>query len=286
MKRIIAAAVLVIASAALAFGQPTGTNTGGPLTVSGVPIYGITDNGYLFWFFHQGAHNGTPLWANRGQRVKVGEGWNEGLRVFKGSPDGGDGVIYRVDSRGDLYWYRHTGHATGTADWENGKKVGNGWQGARLAFAAGHGVIYVIDRSGDLLWFRHLGYRNGSGAWANGAIGAKVGSGWGGVRLAFSGGNGVVYAINPNGDLLWYRHTGFANGTFAWANNASPIKVGNGWGEAAVAFSGSNGIIYALKRDDNLYWYNHTGFQNGAVTWASSTGNRIGTGWGGMVRIF
>jgi hypothetical protein len=264
-----------------------GTTTGGPLTVAGVPIYGISDNGDLNWYFHQGAHNGSALWANGGQRVKVGNGWNEGLRVFKGDPHGNDGVIYRVDSQGDLYWYKHLGHATGSQDWIHGKKVGNSWQDVRIAFAAGAGIVYVIDKNGDLRWYRHLGYGDGSGTWANGGIGSKVGVGWGGMRFAFAGGNGIIYAIDRQGDLYWYRHEGHTDGTFVWGNGATGAKVGNGWNEVPSAFSGGNGVIYALKRDDNLYWYNHTGFATGAGTWTPpGTGNLIGTGWAEMVRIF
>jgi len=286
MKRIIAIAVFIIVGASLVLGQ-VGTTTGGPFTVAGVPIYGIGDNGDLYWYFHQGSHNGSVLWANRGQRVKIGSVWNEGLKVFKGSPRGEDGVIYRVDSRGDLYWYKHLGHATGSQNWINGKKVGNGWQDVRIAFAAGDGVVYAIDKNGNLLWYRHLGYRDGSGTWANGGTGSKVGVGWGGVRFAFAGGDGIIYAVDRKGDLYWYRHEGHTNGTFVWAKGAAATKIGNGWNEAASAFSGGNGVIYALKRDGNLYWYNHTGIATGAGTWTPpGTGNRIGTGWEEMVRIF
>jgi len=287
LTRTIALAVILLARATFAHSQ-VGTTTGEPLTVAGVPIYGISENGDLNWYFHQGArtHQGAALWANRGQPVKVGNGWNEGRMVFKGDSHGNDGVIYRVDSRGDLYWYDHVGQATGTAEWREGRKVGNGWQGARLGFAGGNGVVYLIDQKGDLYWYRHLGYRSGTAEWANGGTGAKVGVGWGGARLAFAGGNGVIYMIDRQGDLYWYRHTGHTDGTFRWANNATGIKVGNGWNEAAVAFSGGDGLIYALKRDDNLYWYDHTGFQTGAATWGAGTGNQIGTGWQSMVRIF
>lgn len=284
MKGIIAFAFLMMAAATLALGQ-VGTTTGGPLTVSGVPIYGIGDNGDLNWYFHQGSHNGSALWANGGQAVKVGHGWNEGLMVFKGDPHGNDGVIYRVNSRGDLYWYKHLGHATGTPNWFEGKQVGNGWQDARIGFGAGNGVIYLVHKNGDLYWYRHLGYGNGTAQWANGGNGKKVGVGWGNARLVFAGGNGIIYMIDRRGDLFWYRHTGYTDGSFVWTNNQG-IKVGNGWNEAVVAFSGGDGNIYALKRDDNLYWYNHTGFQTGAATWAPGTGNRIGTGWQSMVRIF
>lgn len=279
---------LVVGMVTTAFGAraQVGTTTGGPLTVAGVPIYGIADDGALYWYFHQGAHDGAPTWANGGQRVKVGENWNEGRNVFKGSPRGADGVVYSIDSKGDLYWHRHNGHATGADSWEARRKVGQGWQSARLVFAAGDGVIYVVDKSGDLFWYRHLGYLDGRDAWANQARGARVGVGWGGVRLAFAGGNGIIYAVDGKGDLYWYRHTGYVDGQFSWANRAEGKRIGNGWNDAVVAFSGGDGVIYVLKRNDELYWYENTGFATGAATWRSPTGTRIGTGWAEMVRIF
>jgi hypothetical protein len=285
MKTIIALSVFLFATLSPAAEQ-VATTTGGALTVAGVPIYGITDNGDLNWYFHQGASDGATLWANKGQPVKVGNSWNEGRYVFKGDPHGNDGVIYRVDSKGDLYWYKHNGHATGAPNWAGPTKVGNGWQDSRMVFGAGKGVIYSIARNGDLLWFRHLGYKDGREAWAKDATAAKVGAGWGGVRFAFAGGNGIIYTVDRKGDLFWYHHLGDADGKFSWANNAQPTKVGDGWGDVASAFAGGDGVIYALKRDGNLYWYNHTGFQTGAASWASGTGNRIGTSWGSMVRIF
>ena len=282
MRQVGVFVVMVVAGAVLA---QVGTVTGGPLTVAGGPIYGIADNGDLNWYFHQGAHNGSALWANSGQAIKVGSAWSEGRMVFKGDPHGRDGVIYRVDSRGDLYWYKHLGYATGSDSWIAGKKVGSGWQGARLGFAADKGVVYLIDQSGDLYWYRHLGYRNGTAVWANDGIGAKVGVGWGNARFVFAGGNGVIYMVDRRGDLYWYRHTGHTDGSFEWTSSRG-AKVGSGWNEAAVVFSGGDGLIYALKRDDNLYWYKHSGYQTGTASWAPGTGNRIGFGWQSMVRIF
>lgn len=262
------------------------TTTGGPLTVAGVPIYGITDTGDLNWYFHQGAHNGSAVWANGGQPVKVGNGWNEGRGVFKGDPHGSDGVIYRVDSKGDLLWYKHTGHSVGAPTWAGPNKVGNGWGDSRIVFGAGRGIMYAIAKNGDLLWFHHAGYDSGTESWDNGGNAAKVGAGWNDVRLAFAGGNGIIYAVDRKGDLFWYHHLGATDGKFSWTNNAQPTKVGNGWNEVADAFSGGDGVIYALKRDGNLYWYDHSGFRTGAATWTPGTGNRIGTGWGSSVRIF
>jgi hypothetical protein len=285
MKKIITLGIVLLAALSPA-AERVQTTTGEPLTVTGVPVYAIADNGDLNWYFHQGAHNGSALWANGGQAVKVGHGWNEGRAVFKGDPHGNDGIIYRVDSKGDLLWYRHTGRATGAPTWAGPNNVGHGWQDNRLVFGAGEAIVYAIAQNGDLLWFRHSGYKDGSPSWANEGKAAKVGAGWNDVRLAFAGGNGIIYAVDRKGDLFWYHHLGDADGKFSWTNNAQPTKVGNGWNDVAAAFSGGDGLIYALKRDGNLYWYNHSGFRTGAATWAPGTGNRIGTGWGSTVRIF
>ena len=43
----------------------------------------------------------------------------------------------------------------------------------------------------------------------------------------FGSDNGVIYGIQPNGDLLAYRHTGTADGSPSWAYGQK--KVGNGW---------------------------------------------------------
>src|ERR671912_1235733 len=74
------AAVLFIATSTTGARQ-IGTAAGGPLTLAGVPIYAIGDNGHLFWLFHQGSRTGLPTWANRGERVKrVGRDGGDLLR--------------------------------------------------------------------------------------------------------------------------------------------------------------------------------------------------------------
>ena len=48
---------------------------------------------------------------------------------------------------------------------------------------------------------------------------------------------GIIYAIMPNDDLMWFRHEGRNDGTFKWAFDAVGRKVGNGW-NVKQAFSG------------------------------------------------
>ena len=53
-----------------------------------------------------------------------------------------------------------------------------------------------------------------------------MGQGWQNFKTVFAGGDGIVYAMDPNGDLHWYRHNGRADGSFNWSG---PTKVGTGW---------------------------------------------------------
>jgi hypothetical protein len=62
-----------------------------------------------------------------------------------------------------------------------------------------------------------------------------VGNSWD-VKHIFSGGDGVIYAINSQNDLLWFRHDGRADGSFKWADS-NPRKVGNSW-DVKHIFSG------------------------------------------------
>lgn len=68
--------------------------------------------------------------------------------------------------------------------------------------------------------------------------GNPIGNGWENFRAVFggatdAGGRGhVIYAVAPNGDLLWYRYAGNGesnrSGNSGWhANSGNPI--GNGW---------------------------------------------------------
>jgi hypothetical protein len=53
----------------------------------------------------------------------------------------------------------------------------------------------------------------------------------------FSGGAGVIYAVTESGDLLWYRHAGYPDGSIRWGAPEGK-KVGSGWAVKQV-FSGA-----------------------------------------------
>ncbi len=241
-------------------------------------IYAIQTNGDLLWFKHNGWQNGAVQWANNGNGIKVGNGWQNFKDVFATS----DGVIYAIQTNGDLLWFKHNGWQNGAVQWANngnGIKVGNGWQNFKDVFATSDGVIYAIQTNGDLLWFKHNGWQNGAVQWANNGNGIKVGNGWQNFKTVFATSNGVIYGIQPNGNLLWYRHDGWQTGASSWANNSGAI-VGNGWLAFTSVFATSNGVIYAIEPNGQLLWYRHNGWQNGISDWANN-GNHllVDNGW-------
>ena len=86
----------------------------------------------------------------------------------------------------------------------------------------------------------------------------------------------VIYAVDQNNNLLWYRHDGREDGTPNWAGPEGK-NVGTGWTFTHV-FSGGDGIIYAVKPNGELLWYRHDGRGDGTPRWATE-GKVVGTGW-------
>lgn len=143
---------------------------------------------------------------------------------------------------------------------------------------ANAGVIYAVNDANQLLWYKHTGFQDGSRTWAVGGEAQKIGNGWGNFKHLFSGGNGVIYAVTSNNRLLWYKHTGWQDGSASWATREAQ-QIGNGWNFRQL-FSGGDGVIYAVNSDNQLLWYKHTGWQDGSRSWAASgAAQQIGNGW-------
>jgi hypothetical protein len=110
----------------------------------------------------------------------------------------------------------------------------------------------------------------------------KVGNGWQSFAQILGGGNGVIYAIAPDGTLMWYRHAGFATGDArAWAG---PKKIGSGWNSFKHVFSAGAGAIYAITHDGKLMLYRHLDPMNGEFRWSGPT--QVGVGWQNFAQVF
>jgi len=207
-------------------------------------LYGILPNGELKWYGHNAALSGGGLeragsWAVNSMKT-IGIGWSEFKQVFSG----GDGVVYGVLPSGELKWYRNTGYATargyndaGGWDPRSGKTIGIGWNSFKQIFSTGKGVIYGVQPNGELKWYRNTGYLTGAGyndagGWDS-RSGKTIGIGWSEFEQIFSSVKGIIYGVEANGDLKWYRNTGYMTG--AGYNDAggwdakSGKTVGVGW---------------------------------------------------------
>jgi hypothetical protein len=87
----------------------------------------------------------------------------------------------------------------------------------------------------------------------------------------------VIYAINANNDLLWYRHEGIGDGSFKWSDDKAR-KVGNGW-DVKQIFAGGGGVIYAINHNNDLLWYRHEGIGDGSFKWTDDNARKVGNGW-------
>ena len=84
-----------------------------------------------------------------------------------------------------------------------------------------------------------------------------------------------MYAIRENGDMLFYRHRGYRDGTPDWPIQAE--KIGNGWDFRQV-LGGPVGSVYAVRQDGDMLFYRHAGYRDGTPNWPIQA-RRIGNGW-------
>jgi hypothetical protein len=240
-----------------------------------VPVYHVDAANRLRRWSYASPADGGSGWT----QAQIGTGWG-GLDVISG----GDGVIYTVDSSGDLRWYSDENHAGGAGDWDpnSGAVIGTGWGAFTHVFSGGDGVIYAVDSSGTLYWYRYTGTDGGNGAdtWAAGS-GSAIGTGWGGFTQVFSGGGGIVYAVDSGGGLHWYQYLDPTVGTAGWASNGAGSVVGTGWSRFTQIGSMGAGVIFARDASGGMWWYRHADPLGGSDSWADGgTGIAEGTGWG------
>ena len=87
--------------------------------------------------------------------------------------------------------------------------------------------------------------------------------------------NHAIYAVKPDGDLLYYAYRGASNSANSWGPTA--VQIGNGWNFRQV-FSGGDGVIFAITDSGDLMYYKYLGVNNGSASWGRG-GVKIGNGW-------
>jgi len=96
------------------------------------------------------------------------------------------------------------------------------------------------------------------------------------------GGNGIIYAIQADGNLYWYRHINWTTGAPAsWANSGTGRLIGTGWQKFRFVLTAADGQIFAFLPNGDLLWYRYilSDINTGAGSWHAASGSRIGTQW-------
>ena len=104
---------------------------------------------------------------------------------------------------------------------------------------------------------------------------------------------GRIFAVRPNGDLLWYRYTGDGtadhSGATGWLPN-SGNAIGRGWGGFQHLLGGGDGVVLGVQPDGALLWYQYSGDgtadQTGATGWDPGSAAPIGRGWQNFRHLF
>jgi hypothetical protein len=214
----------------------------------------------------------------------VGVGWNGFQQVFYGGE-----AIYAIRD-GNLLWYSwdftNLGIFDPGAHWQGPKRVGVGWN-YQKAFASVSqfpsnpaSYLYGITSEGQLTWAQHLGASQGKGVddpdgdyWVGG-IDRVVGTGWAGFKHIFST-QDIIYTIQPDGTLLWYKHLGQSQGKGVLDGDEfwdGPNVVGRGWQNFVTVFATSLGpatddnptsYLFAVRPDGKVLLYGHQGWRTG-----------------------
>jgi len=233
----------------------------------------------LHWYRHDGWQTGTTQWEP--PKVVSSADWEDHSFVFGGQ----QGVIYTVDPDGNLHWRRNDGWKDGSSDWTspNGEIVHwTGWNSFKLVFTGGDGVIYAIEQSGRLRWYRHIGWQTGSPDWDNDGKAKIVSAGnWSDYEFVFAAGQGIIYAVDSAGNLKWFRHEGWRDGSDRWGGGSGAVIAYENWNEFSCVLAGGEGVIYAVRESGDLCWYRHTGWQTGEPnSWQNGgVAKVVGTGW-------
>jgi hypothetical protein len=96
-----------------------------------------------------------------------------------------------------------------------------------------------------------------------------------------------IYALRPDGRMLWYRHDGapLGTGTEQVGSWVGGTPISDGWGGFKHVMPGGGNVIHAVTPDGKFLWYRHDGFNTGARReWNGA--KEIGSGWESFKHVF
>jgi hypothetical protein len=260
---------------------------------------GFGGDGVLIWRVVAGmpapaTHLGAPSLSAGGSQVWAAGDTTPTLRWNDGSNTGVQPGIRRAGADLRVEW--SSGLAPLTAD--NFAILAYGGNGTTPVDSGlpRVGEIYGIKRDGPLLWYRY----NGSGGpqtsrdWDRNS-GHTIGIGWNQMLHLIARGDGVLLAVEPNGELRYYEYGGHGEDDpratgLGWHPNSGNI-IGQGWSEGHRCMAAISDIILLASEQGQLRWYRYSG--NGerdpdatGLGWHPNSGNVIGRGWHRFRHIF
>ena len=183
--------------------------------------------------------------------------------------------LYAMKPNGELLWYRHRVVTRKTGVLSSGPQGPSPTEPARRHDTRVGNLdprITLPAESGTFAKFEVTHFLDGP---------KRVGSGWENFREVMPAGLSGVYALKPDGKLMWYQHIGYETGERSWKEAR---EVGSGWGDFKQIVPMGDGIVYALTQDGKLFWYRHIDFANGVKAWEGP--KDVGAGWGDFKQIF
>lgn len=154
---------------------------------------------------------------------------------------------------------------------------GPGWNTFQHLFSL-NGRVYAVTKDRELVWYegKGIGQPDGYKGWSGPHAGIRDRDRF---KYVFPMGSyeqnpwmlGVIYAIDDNGDLWWYRHRFVeVQGGCRKIDNTrwdGPRKVKSALTKYAQVFSGGDGVIYGLDQKGILYWQKHQNWSTGETLW-------------------
>jgi len=218
-----------------------------PANIQGFPASNLPD---LVWFNHR-QNPGAPRDWDGGRTV----GWNwDYPSILPGQP----GELYTIDGDGTLSWRKNKAVRDGRADWTDLRPVGWGWADADII-----GVMCEALPDHDPAEHIQIGRKRGP----NGEL--------------LNRDSVDFYVLRTDGGLDWYQHQGAEFGTRDWANGGTPQRLPGEWRDGnLMIISGGAGVLYVIKRNGSLRWFQHDG------AGGMKGGHQIGEGWAEFTDVF
>jgi hypothetical protein len=193
----------------------------------------------------------------------------------------GNGILYSVQADGRLLYFRHLGWQTGDVNWANGGSamlVNSGWNIFTSVLAAADGQIFGLAQDGSLRWYKHtVDLNTNVGTWAAGGA-AVIGQGFDQFARVFGGWDGVIYAVDGDGGLWWFRYLAGdgTTGPGAWANGGQGLLIKADVKLYPEFIADQGGVLYGVRHGAELHWFRH----DGGGVWANGGDPVvIGQGW-------